>query len=111
MASGTDRAGAKEDTLTTDGSLSAKNKDHLAAGLWAVYTINPNAWSGVRKYFDKTVAEVVIAQEANVREEAIGQAEQSAKLVNWSCSLKECHAIEKEGGSASVAFVAERTRA
>mgnify|MGYP002807792474 CR=1 FL=1 len=63
-----------------DGSLSAKNNEHIAAGLWAVDTINPNVWAGVRKYFDKTAADIVIAQEARVREEAINQAEQSTKL-------------------------------
>ena len=44
-----------------DGSLSAKNNEHIAAGLWAVDTINPNVWAGVRKYFDKTAADIVIA--------------------------------------------------
>jgi len=63
-----------------DGSLSAKNNDHIAAGLWAIDTINPNAWSGVRKYFEIRAADFVIAQEAKVRDEAIDQAEQSAKL-------------------------------
>ena len=53
-----------------DGSLSAKNKDHIAAGLWAIDTINPNAWSGAGKYFEITAVDIVIAQEAKVREEA-----------------------------------------
>ena len=86
-----------------DGSLSAKNNEHIAAGLWAVDTINPNVWAGVRKYFDITAADIVIAQEARVRGEAIEQAEQSAKLSKWNCSLQACHVTEKEGESAGAA--------
>ena len=72
-----DTDGPEHPIWPDDGSLSAKNKDHIAAGLWALGTINPNAWSGVRKYFEKTAADVVIAQEVKVREEATDQAEQS----------------------------------
>ena len=45
-----------------DGSLSTKNKDHLAAGLCAFDTLNPNAWSGVRKYMEATTADVLMTQ-------------------------------------------------
>jgi len=76
----------------------------LQQGFGPIDTINPNAWSGARKYFEITAADIVIAQEAKVREEAIEQVEQSAKLLKWNCSLKACLVTEKEGESAGVAI-------
>ena len=63
-----------------DGSLSAMNKDHVLAGLWALDTVNPNAWPGARKYLEMSAADVVLVQEAKLRDEAIAVAEQSAKI-------------------------------
>ena len=71
-----------------DGSLSAENEAHIVAALWALYTVNPNALSGVRKYMETIAADVPIAQEANTREEATDQADQSAKLSKWNCMIK-----------------------
>ena len=70
-----------------DGSLSAKNKDHIAAGLWALDTVNPKTWSGVRKYMESTAADVLIAQETKLRDEATDQDAQSARLAKWNCSI------------------------
>ena len=50
-----------------DGVLSGTNRDHLKRGLWALDTVNPNAWGGACEYLAMSSADVVFVQEALLR--------------------------------------------
>ncbi len=63
-----------------DGSPFAASKDNLQEGRCAIGTVNPNDWPGGREFMQSSAADVLLVQEAKVREgEAIDQAEQSAR--------------------------------
>ena len=66
-------------------------------------TVNPNAWAGARRYFEISAADIIMVQEAKLRDDAIEVAEQFAKLAKWNCSIKGCLVTDKGGDSAGVA--------
>ena len=47
--------------------LDAADRSHVSAGLWAIDTVNPNAWPGTMEYLRMSAADFVITQESRVR--------------------------------------------
>jgi len=87
-----------------DGSLSALSKQHWHQGLWAFDTCNANAWSGAKKYLEKTQADFVAVQEAKIPKEECADNEQAARNSGWKTAIGPCTITEAEGKSAGVAI-------
>ena len=86
-----------------DDSLQAADRSHVAAGLWAVDTINPNAWPGTMEYLRISAADFVATQECRVRQLHCGDKEASARSDKWSMSVAPCVVTAAGSTSAGVA--------
>ena len=60
-----------------DGSLAASCTRHRSAEVWAVDTVNANAWQGTLDYLRHTSADIVVAQETRLASERCAAAEAS----------------------------------
>ncbi len=91
-----------------DGTLSAADARHTAAGLWAVDTVNPNAWPGALEYLGVSGADFVAIQECRVRSQHCADKEASARGVKWSVSVEPC-IITTAGSTSSGVAVGARS--
>lgn len=73
-----------------DGSLAASSKEHVEAGLWAFYSVNPNAWAGVQGYLRHTSADFVFAQEVRVMHKSCRDLEESMRHDGWKLAIQAC---------------------
>ena len=56
---------------------------HRALGLWAVDTVNPNAWPGAEEVLDSSTADFIAIQETKVVTEEKQNKEAVAKGKGW----------------------------
>ncbi len=75
---------------------------HKAAGLWAVDTINPNAWAGAADHGGLTSADVILAQETRKRGARRADAERQARARGWRFALRDARLTEANRHSAGV---------
>ena len=87
-----------------DGSLSASDRSHITAGLWAIDTINANAWPGTLEFLLASAADFVAAQECRIRSEQCAEKEASARSSKWCVSLEPCIITEAGSTSSGVAI-------
>jgi exonuclease III len=77
--------------------------EHRKQGLWAIDTVNPNAWPKAADYLKRTSSDFVCVQETGVKQgRFIDDAEQAAKACKWTPSLQPCVVTECGGKSAGV---------
>ncbi len=86
-----------------DGSLSAADRSHVVAGLWAIDTLNPNAWPGAIEYLGQSAADFVTVQESRVRSQQCEDKESTARMSKWNVSVEPCVITEAQATSAGVA--------
>ena len=87
-----------------DGSMSFLDDSHVAAGLWAVECINPNAWPATLEHLKATRADVILTQEVKKRGgDEVAAAENSARVAKWSLAIEPCRVTIRDGNSAGVA--------
>ena len=85
-----------------DGSLAAACTRHRAAGVWAIDTVNANAWTGTCAYLRATAADIVVAQEVRLAAEHCAGSEASLLSIGWRAALTPCLHTEAGGKSAGV---------
>ena len=69
--------------------------------MWAIDTVNPNAWSSGAIYMESSAADIIFTQEVKVPQGYLqDQAEQAARNSKWSLSIEPCEATQLGGRSA-----------
>ncbi len=86
-----------------DDFLSASDRTHRSAGLWAVDTVNANAWGGAVEYLRQSSADFIVVQECRVREKQCADKEDTARGTGWSLALEPCVITDADATSAGVA--------
>ena len=80
------------------------DESHRKQGLWAIDTVNPNAWPGTADYLKQTSADLCVTQEAKLSDgEDVATAVQTMRAAKWSASITPCSVSVKGGRSAGVA--------
>ena len=80
---------------------------HIRKGLWAIDTVNPNAWSNAQDYLGRTGADIVCVQEARIAgDDTVCTAEQTARGAGWKAAISHCDVTKAGGRSAGVAIAA-----
>ena len=82
-----------------DGSLAANCTRYRAAGVWAVDTVNGNAWRGTSDYLRHTSADVVVAQETRVTADHCTALDTSLLAEGWRAAIVPC--LPSNGGGKS----------
>ena len=91
-------------TWPNDKSISLRDVSHREAGLFAVDTVNPNAWSVGADYMNRTSADVILVQEVKLPEgDPCQAAEQAARNAKWKLATEPCLVTAKGGRSAGAA--------
>ena len=72
-------------------------------GLFAIDSINGNAWPAAEEYCMHTEADVMCVQEAKISESEVDDTEAAMKARGWSMSISACGKGAKGGKSAGVA--------
>ena len=80
--------------------------DHRTGGLWAIDTVNANAWDGTFEHLGATSADIVVAQETRRRGTQLVDAERQAANAKWSLSLAESAITDASRNSAGVGVAA-----
>ena len=76
-------------------------------GLWAVDTVNPNAWPAAADYLKQTSADFCCVQEAKLMAgDVVNPAEQTMRVATWDASVTPCSVSMKGRPSAGVAVCA-----
>ena len=84
-------------------TVCAGDRSHIGAGLWAIDTVNPNAWPGTLEYLRMSAADFIVTQEARVSSgQPCDEAESQARGAKWSLSVKPCRVTEADANSAGV---------
>ena len=87
-----------------DGSLATADANHRASGLWAVDSVNFNAWPGGLEYLRRSAADFLVMQETKVAAgDAVAAAAQTARNSKWSLALAPCRVTDCGGKSSGVA--------
>ena len=76
---------------------------HRKMGLWALDTVNPNAWPGAAEVLASSAADFIAVQEAKVELEEKQNKEAAAKGQGWRVSINACAFGDGGGKSAGVA--------
>ena len=84
-------------------TVQLNDSSHRGLGLWAIDTINPNAWGGALEYLATTAADIVMVQEARVAAEDIPSTEKTTSNLGWKLSIEKCRYGGSGGKSAGVA--------
>ncbi len=75
---------------------------HKTAGVWAIDTVNPNAWAGVMGHAKSTAVDVVLAQEIRKRGKNRLDAERQARTAGWRFALSDADLTDAGRLSAGV---------
>ena len=105
MAAGEDVVSAFVDRAT----VRLADVGHREKGLWALDTVNPNAWPGATEVLATSTADFVAIQEARVEKEEKENKEATAKGQGWKMSISSCGHGEGGGKSAGVAVGCKNT--
>ena len=76
---------------------------HRKKGLWALDTVNPNAWPGAMEVLASSAADFIAVQEAKVEQEEKENKEAAAKGQSWRVSTNACGHGEDGGKSVGAA--------
>ena len=77
---------------------------HREAGLWAIDTLNPNAWNSAAEFLRLSSADFFLTQEVKKRAgDECDAAESTARTAGWSVSIAPCRITAKQACSAGVA--------
>ncbi len=80
---------ARDDGQWRRTCTSTEATTHRQRGLWAVDTVNANAWKGARRYLELTAADVCLHQEVKRRRgQQADEAEDTAASLGWSTSIE-----------------------
>ena len=71
-------------------TCAADDESHKPLGLWAIDSVNANAWAGALSYLELTAADVVAHQETRRTTEQCPAAERAATHRHWKTSLAAC---------------------
>ncbi len=69
------RSSKLADTFVPPLTVEAADRSHRDAGLWAVDSVNPNAWQGAMSYLERTAADATAVQEVRKLKAAVDSAE------------------------------------
>ena len=83
-----------------DGSRRLLSNSHRIKGMYAIDTLNPNAWPAAEEYCSCTTADFVCVQETNIDEPARDEVENAQRYKNWPMSISACGVGDKGGRSA-----------
>lgn len=87
--------------------VAAGDDEHLAHGLWAIDSVNPNCANGMQKYLGKSAADFSIAQEVRAHGLAACQVEErAARCAGWGLATESAVFTDKGGVSAGVGIAA-----
>ena len=87
-----------------DKSISLSDWSHRKAGLFAIDTVNPNAWGAGADYMNRSAADVILVQEVKLPAgDPCSSAEQTARNAKWKLSIEPCLVTAKGGRSAGTA--------
>ena len=101
---GTEASGHSGPLWPNDKSISLSDASHRSVGLFAIDTVNPNAWSAGADYMHRTSADVILAQEVRLPGgEPCRAAEQAARNAKWKLAVEPCLLTNKGGKSAGTA--------
>ena len=89
-------------------TVKLSDQSHRGMGLWAIDTINPNAWPGAVEYMSTTAADAIMVQETRVAAEETAAKETSMNHGGWKVSVGKC-LYGEGGGRSSGAAVGCRT--
>ena len=70
--------------------VSTRDKSHRELGLWAIDSVNPNAWAGAEEYLSGSGADFAGVQETKVDAAGLVDKEATSRNIGWSASLREC---------------------
>ena len=88
-----------------DKSISLSDWSHRKAGLFAIDTVNPNAWGAGADYMNRSAADVILVQEVKLPAgDPCSNAEQTARNAKWKLSIEPCLVTAKGGRSAGTAI-------
>ena len=82
--------------------VEAADVSHRAHGLWAVDSVNPNAWDATVKYIERTSADILALQETRRSPDQIDSAVRVAAAKRWNLSLAAAVVNESTRCSAGV---------
>ena len=83
-------------TWPNDKSISPRDVSHREAGLFAIDTVNPNAWGAGVDYMNRTAADVILVQEVKLPEgDPCDATEQAARNAKWKLATEPCLATAK----------------
>jgi endonuclease/exonuclease/phosphatase family metal-dependent hydrolase len=82
--------------------------EHRVRGLWAIDTVNPNAWAGLTEYIGLSSANMVVGQEAKQLDEETMEGEATMRAKGWKAMVEPCCSTELEGKSAGVAVAVRK---
>ena len=83
------------------GMIGMGDAQHVDSGLWAIDTVNPNAWPGFIGYLRLSSADMVVGQELKrIRGQELKAAEDTAKNDKWNLAINPCVVSEVGGRSA-----------
>ena len=69
-----------------DGSLSMKSTQHRRKGMFAIDSLNENAWPAAEEYCGQTEADLILIQEAKIAEPELINTEATMRAKGWSVS-------------------------
>ncbi len=84
------------------------DREHRAAGLWAIDSVNPNAWPAAEAYLEMTSADAVLVQEARRKKGQTDAAENSALRIGWAASIQPAVTTFLGRASAGVAVAVRK---
>ncbi len=83
--------------------VDASDRTHRRLGLWAVDSVNPNAWPAGHEYAKRTAADFLVMQEVKLRAgDQLDSAEAAAKNSGWDISIAAAIKTVKGAASAGV---------
>ena len=101
---GREAGGHNGPTWPNDKSISLSDVSHRKAGLFAIDTVNPNAWRAGEDYLSRTSTDVILTQEVKLPEgEPCKAAEQAARNAKWKLATEPCLVTAEDGRSAGTA--------
>ncbi len=98
------RRAAQDEHFELADKVSAGDRTHRKAGLWAIDTVNPNAWPAAASYLERTAADIVAVQETRRLRPNVGAAEREARRLHWKLSMQAADRTEAGRASAGVAI-------
>ena len=83
------------------------DQSHRASALWAIDTVNANAWDGTIAYLADSAADIAAVQETRRTSSQCPAAEREASRVGWALSLAPARSTDAERASAGVGVAAK----